>query len=315
MWAGGQLATSLSRHSYSSLHLSLRVGSTMIRRSGAAMATTAAAAPLPPCQESRVLIARLPSEGTCQSAAGTEGCLLHLKNPKTGAKACYMMTGDILQEIHWFKEQFSSWFLGNHVLEDGSLYIGTPVDPIYLLLPVLEEARMKKADDAGKFRSLEEILYVESYPGYLHLSSLLGNALDAVCEVRDIGTSKFYRLDDYKVLSWLCCKVKLTMKALSTLEGYGSMLEGDKEVQAVGLVGDYLKDSYWLDTLCNHLGIDPQTTRKPQCKEVYESDSLFNPKPNAGKREEKGSSGKAKTQKKGSTAGMKKVTQFFALER
>ncbi|KAI5070410.1 hypothetical protein GOP47_0014753 [Adiantum capillus-veneris] len=255
----------------------------------------------------------VPSEGSCEFAADTGSSMIHLRNPKTGAKACYMLTGDILQEVHWFKEQFSSWFLGDHVLEDGSLYVGTPVDPIFLLLPILDEARMKKADDAGKFRSLEEILYVEDYPGYQHFSCLLGDTLDSVCEVREIGTSKFYRLNESKVLSWLCCKVNNTMKGLSSLEGHGSMLEGEKEVQAVGLIGDYLKDSDWLDKLCTYLGVDLQASRKPQV--IDESVPLFNPKPNAGKKEEKGLSGKSKTQKKGSVVGMRKVTQFFAMER
>ncbi|MCO5594068.1 hypothetical protein L7F22_048089 [Adiantum nelumboides] len=236
IFASGRARNAVSRHS--SIQLLQRA---MIRRSGAAM--EAATEALLSCKESRVLIARLPFEESCEVAVDTESCLIHLKNPKTGAKACYLLTGDVLQEVHWFKEQFSSWFLGNHVLEDGSLYVGTPMDPIFLLLPILDEARMKKAEDDGKFRSLEEILYVEGYPGYQQFSCLLGDALDAVCEVREIGTSKFYRLDDFKVLSWLCCKVKNTMKGLSALEGFGSMLDGAKEVQAVGLIGDYLKDS------------------------------------------------------------------------
>ncbi|KAH7284490.1 hypothetical protein KP509_34G056400 [Ceratopteris richardii] len=279
----------------------------MSRRSGGA--AVAAAEIQPPCKESRVLIAH--SWTGDDSCASTESCLLHLKNPKTGEKACYMMTADIVQEIHWFKEQFSSWFLGNHVLEDGSLYIGTPVDPLFLLLPILDDARMKKGDDAGKFRSLEEILYVEGYPGYQHLSLLLADMLDVICEVRDIGKCKYYRLDDSKVLSWLCCKVKLTMKGLNALENYENMLEEVKEIQAVGLVGDYLKDSRWLDMLCSHLGVDLQ----PQKLQGSQENELLNPKPNIGKKEEKSSSGKSKAQKKGSTTGIRKVTQFFALQR
>lgn len=265
--------------------------------------------------ESRVLIARLPSQATCELGVDTQGCLLHLKNPKTGAKSCYMMINETLQEIHWFKEQFSSWFIGNHVLEDGSLYMCTPMDPIFLLLPILDEARMKRADDVGKFRLLEEILYVEGYPGYMNLIQLSQHLLDAVCEVRDIGTSKYYRLDDSKVLSWLCCKVKLTMEGLDTLEGYDTMLEEAKEAHAIGLLGDYLiKDSPWLVMLCHHLGVDLPASKKCQFTEIYESHLFCEPKSSVAKRDEKVSTGKVKTHK-GSTAGMRKVTQFFALER
>lgn len=256
----------------------------------------------------------IPSQASSDLSQDTQGCLLHLKNPKTGAKSCYMMMNDKLQELHWFKQQFSSWFLGNHVLEDGSLYMCTPVDPIFILLPILDEARMKRADDPGKFRSLEEILFVEGYPGYLNLQPLLEHLLDVVCQVRDIGASKFYRLDDSKALAWLCCKVKLTLKGLDSLGGYESMIEETKKAHAVGLLAEYLKEDPWLDTLCHHLGVDLQASRKAQAMETSEMLSLCVSQSSV-KKEEKVVNGKGKTSKKGPIAGMRKVTQYFVLER
>jgi ribonuclease H2 subunit B len=98
---------------------------------------------------------------------------------------------------------------------DGSVYYCTLVDPIFVLLPLFEAARMsvctykdifrgmwfifrpillnlkanllpvlQSGKDLGKFRQLDEILYIEGYPGYQHLMSIAGNHMELVCEVK-----------------------------------------------------------------------------------------------------------------------------------
>lgn len=280
----------------------------MTRRSASVSAHTS-----PP--DSRVLIAHVPPQALSERDEGSQGCFLHLKNPKTGTKTCYLMMGESIQELHWFKQQYSSWFLGNNVIEDGSLYLCSPVDPIFLLFPILDEVRMKREDDLGKFRSLEEILFVEGYPGYSHLKPLLQHSLDAVCEVRDFGASNFYRLDDSKALAWLCCKVKLTLEGLDLLGGYESMLEERRMAHAVGLVGEYIKETPWLDRLCCHLGVDLQASRKSLAMDTSETLSFCASVSTVVKKEEKLSVGKSKVIKKCSTVGLRKMTQFFVLER
>jgi ribonuclease H2 subunit B len=49
--------------------------------------------------------------------------------------------GGHLQEVNWFKERYRSWFLGDSVISDGGLYLSTPVDPLFLALPILEASR------------------------------------------------------------------------------------------------------------------------------------------------------------------------------
>jgi hypothetical protein len=53
--------------------------------------------------------------------------------------------------------------------------------------PVLQSGK-----DLGKFRQLDEILYIEGYPGYQHLMSIAGNHMELVCEVK--GRSLAYML-------------------------------------------------------------------------------------------------------------------------
>ena len=89
---------------------------------------------------------------------------------------CYLFNNGMLQEIQWFKQSYGSWFLGDYISQgkshcwllsvdeclpprgckpamfmshdcshvtDGSLYMATPVDPVFILLPVFDQARMK----------------------------------------------------------------------------------------------------------------------------------------------------------------------------
>ncbi|XP_073130570.1 uncharacterized protein [Henckelia pumila] len=163
--------------------------------------------------ETRVLIA----PDSC-SKENQVNDLLSLRHPKTGDATCYLCSDGVLQELHWFKQSYGSWFLGDYVCEDGQLYIATPVDPVFILLPIFHEARMKKGDDPGKFRQLDEIIYVPGYPGYQSLSSMADKAMQVVCDVKEVGSTKFFRLNDSKVQIWLCYKVHQLKRTLPTLD-------------------------------------------------------------------------------------------------
>lgn len=52
--------------------------------------------------------------------------------------------------------------------------------------------RMQKADDPGKFRQLDEILFINDYPGYQHLFSIAENCMQVVCEIK--GSNYLYVL-------------------------------------------------------------------------------------------------------------------------
>ncbi|CAN6986463.1 unnamed protein product [Brassica rapa subsp. trilocularis] len=191
------------------------------------------------------------------------GELLTLRHPKSENGTCYLFNNGMLQEIQWFKQSYGSWFLGDYISQDGSLYMATPVDPVFILLPVFDQARMKKGDDPGKFRQLDEILFVEGYPEYQHLLSLAEKCMEIVCQTQEVGSMKFYRLDNSKVLAWLTCKVRSLKKALPALDkNYAAQDEKQTLVDAVSIVGEYLKTEPWLKLLYDCLGlefVDPTT--------------------------------------------------------
>ncbi|XP_047252358.1 uncharacterized protein LOC124887205 [Capsicum annuum] len=115
--------------------------------------------------------------------------------------------------------------------------LATPVDPVFVLLPIFEEARMKKQDDPGKFRQVDEIIYVVGYPGYQHLSSVAENCMQVVCDV----------------------KGNPIKKTLLTLDkNYAARDKKEILSDAVSIIGEYLKEEPWLKLLCRKLCIDLQ---------------------------------------------------------
>ncbi|KAE8715946.1 Nine-cis-epoxycarotenoid dioxygenase 4 [Hibiscus syriacus] len=125
------------------------------------------------------------------------------------------------------------------------------------MLPIFEDARMKKWDDPGKFRQLGEILFINDCSGYQRLFSMAEDCMEVVCESKEIGSTKFFRLDDTKVLAWLLYKVSKLKQTLSALDqNYAAREEKDTLVDAVSILGEYLKDDPWLKLLCNHFKLD-----------------------------------------------------------
>eukprot|EP00959_Pyramimonas_sp_CCMP1952_P252169 5269074-Pyramimonas_sp.AAC.1 len=51
--------------------------------------------------------------------SGAEGKFATLPDPKTGKPSSYLLRDGSLQEINWFKQRLTSWFVGDSVVEDG----------------------------------------------------------------------------------------------------------------------------------------------------------------------------------------------------
>ncbi|CAI8599761.1 unnamed protein product [Vicia faba] len=223
--------------------------------------------------ESRVLVA--PDPGTDGNGSGQ---MISLRHPKSGNATQYLFVNGMLQEFQWFKNLYGSWFLGDYTSEDGRLYLSTPVDPVFIMLPIFEEARMKKGDDLGKFRQLDEMLFIDGYPGYQQLMSLVENCMQVVCEVKEVGSLKFFRLDDTKVLRWLCYKVSQLKQTLPKLDkNYAVQSEKDTLVDAVSILGEYLNEDHWLQPLCNHLKLNIlEVTGKLQANAEESKPGLYN---------------------------------------
>ncbi|KAL4590317.1 hypothetical protein LXL04_003245 [Taraxacum kok-saghyz] len=204
-------------------------------------------------EETRLLVSSSDPSATREDM----GQLLQLRHPKTGESTCYLLINGCLQEINWFKQSYGSWFMGDYISEDGRLYAATPVDPVFILLPIFDKARMKNGSDPGKFRQLDEIIYHNDYPGYHHLSSIAEKSMEVVCDFKEVGSIKFFRLNDSKVLTWMYCKVQQLKETLLKLDkNYAAQSQKDTLIDAVMILGEYLQDDPWLKLLSNNLKLN-----------------------------------------------------------
>jgi len=132
----------------------------------------------------------------------------------------YLIANDTFFELQMLNGNLSSsWFIDNNIHKDGSLYMATPIDPLFMILPLLELHRKKSAEHAGYFCTLDQILsqtitdinQISSFMKIKHLN------LSFICDIKDIGDQQLFRLNDTKVLKWLRCKVENTRTKLSAM--------------------------------------------------------------------------------------------------
>jgi len=163
--------------------------------------------------------------GAAVSADDIGSRFITLRNPGTGQAGRYLIGGTPLQvyEVTRFPDRVPrSWFVGNTVQEDGALHLATPMDPVLLVLPRLQDA----AKDA-KFMILDQILVDKDYAAYTHLEEVDGlkQGLQQVCEVRGEGEYCGYKLSNEKLIEYLRRKVDritLTLQGKQVSMGGGS---------------------------------------------------------------------------------------------
>nr|XP_043613080.1 ribonuclease H2 subunit B isoform X2 [Erigeron canadensis] len=225
--------------------------------------------------EARILITSSSSSSdSCDTDGDGVGRFLQLRHPKTGDSKCYLLINGGLQEVSWYKQSYGSWFIGDYICEDGSLYAATPVDPVFILLPLFDEARMKNGDDLGKFRQLDEIIYLQDYPGYHHLATIAEKSMEVVCDCKEIGSMKFFRLNDSKVLAWMYCKVQQVKQSLLKVDNnYAARSQQDTLTDVVMILGEYLAEEPWLKLLCDNLRLNISEAVKAPDTDIHMSEA------------------------------------------
>jgi len=137
--------------------------------------------------------------------------LLSLPHPKKGVQTKYFTTSNNkLLEIQRMLDEPCCWFIDNAVEKDGTLYMATPMDPLFLALPLLANSRKKTSDHDGFFCLIEQAFVEDTCPDLAGLVDMIDTAqFDLVCDKRVIrDDKKVYRLNDEKTLNWLRAKVK-----------------------------------------------------------------------------------------------------------
>mmetsp|Transcript_4187 Transcript_4187/g.8628 ORF Transcript_4187/g.8628 Transcript_4187/m.8628 type:complete len:284 (+) Transcript_4187:224-1075(+) len=191
--------------------------------------------------------------------SGAEGKFAKLPDPRTGKANSYLLRSGSLQEINWFKLRLTSWFVGESVVEDGGVYMSTLVDPLFVLLPILEQGRQTTTEKPqGQFRPLEDILMdaQAQYPAMELLKDAVSASLPLICQVAGRGSDKYYRLDDDQVVAWLACKVEQLAESLlhGPNQAFAGMGKAGVRAYAVEFLSEWVSES-WLEKLQKAFGI------------------------------------------------------------
>ncbi|CAL8149170.1 unnamed protein product, partial [Orchesella dallaii] len=74
-----------------------------------------------------------------------------IKHPKSGKKSLFLLDtgssrcdGNLLFEVLSMQHDTRSWFVDNTVISDGNMYLCTPVDPLFFVIPVMEKSSKAK---------------------------------------------------------------------------------------------------------------------------------------------------------------------------
>lgn len=158
---------------------------------------------------------------------GGEGAQLAFfasEHPRTRERVMFGCNGAHLLEVHTHSsiELPSSWLISGLecVVQDGTLCFATPIDPLFVLLPLLERARgVATAEHRGLFKPLPDVFGREEALLEAHLMSLpgLSEKLTAICDVNDKYDELMVRLSDAKVIAWLRRKVQALSPHINAL--------------------------------------------------------------------------------------------------
>jgi len=112
---------------------------------------------------------------------GADLCFFPAKHPRTAAPIMLGRRGAELVEVHSHRvgdgRNPSSWLLCGleQCVQEGSLFLATPVDPLLLLLPLLDKARgSTSGEHRGLFKPLSDVFDADDAALEEHLTRIPG---------------------------------------------------------------------------------------------------------------------------------------------
>jgi len=145
-------------------------------------------------------------QGDKDSLHQDPGTIINLPHIKAG-EAKYLVDKNNIFEIQKYcDENGGSWFKDNSVIPDGSIFLATIIDPLFIVLPLLEKSRKKTNEHEGLYNSIEDILSQETaYPALAKLQF----KFELICDViTNEKTGTVYRLNNNRVIAFLKCKIE-----------------------------------------------------------------------------------------------------------
>ncbi|PVU90146.1 hypothetical protein BB559_001532 [Furculomyces boomerangus] len=212
---------------------------------------------------------------------------LRLPNPKTGFEIYYW---DNIKKrmLHRSRVNFNkakTWITNNRIHKDGSYYIITEVDVIFVLLYIME-----KCGTSQSFIEVDTIHMNNNYQKegvsgsikfLLSQDDILNNSIIKICDIKEFGTTKLVSLNTNKVLEYFQKKVehcKMEYKQIRGLMEVSQVEEAKVEldpplvedirvVEIFGIMCNYLSP-VWVDKLSTHLRISEAKIRIDSTQEI-----------------------------------------------
>nr|SVE74961.1 EOG090X017X [Daphnia dolichocephala] len=178
--------------------------------------------------------------------------VVNLRNPKTELATLYAFSHNNtkIYEINQFDEPKRSWFLDNSVQSNGSFFLTTSIDPLFLILPYLYKAKHTSP--------IDQLLVDEEYAETRKLTSCsTRQELEKVADCKQAGSFQAWKYNDKKTLEWLKKKVlrisqhlkdgsfNVTPSAVSAnyVKATAALVPESSFMRyAFGLVSEYLSD-------------------------------------------------------------------------
>lgn len=248
----------------------------------------------------------------------------------------YALVGDQLLEVQKVADTIGSTFVGNYCLKSNDLYICTPQDPLFILLPWLRAARKTSQRGGYVFEPVDTVL---DCPELIHLIDTgdVKEQLKSICDVREKWGEYMCNVNDAKLTAWLRVKHGRIKRQLESrkheLPPTRVWNDNALSIEAAGVLTEYVPADI-MELLCKSLGItSAQVKSNPRKRKraepvklaatAYSTDNSFagdtvfdyNPKvdPNAAKKAKLANKpeGKRAKQLRASRAGTKSLFSFF----
>lgn len=153
-----------------------------------------------------ILLEDLLTHDTDDSDAATISSVhvVRLRNPSNGCATHYIChpTAGRCYDLVRYTEPNRTWLLADRITLDGTIFMTTLVDPLFLLLPYL-----LTGCGADKFVPIEQVLVDERCPDVGRLAEMLPTSqLLLVCDQRGPPELRAVRYNEEKALNWLAFK-------------------------------------------------------------------------------------------------------------
>ncbi|GMI56597.1 hypothetical protein ScalyP_jg11973 [Parmales sp. scaly parma] len=161
------------------------------------------------------------------SSTHTHTLLTTYKNPRLPTLSCSAIAKQTETSTRLFEvnslapSKYNSYFANNSVISDGKVFVATPIDPLFLVLPILASVASKLSPFDQLVSEVKEKKLLPDCGSGPGSSCLSEESLEKVCIVSDVmgDDMLLYKFDEAKCLAWLVAKYERVLALLTEREG------------------------------------------------------------------------------------------------